>query len=68
MFHVVSNMFSLISNKVLISLHSYLGSTHTNYPTATRELFNFLYKKIMIHIIFIIHVLKLSSTLYRCFL
>jgi hypothetical protein len=34
MFHVVTNIFSLISNKVLISLHNCLDSTYTNCPAA----------------------------------
>jgi hypothetical protein len=31
MFYIISNIFSLIFNEVLISLHSCLDSTHTNY-------------------------------------
>jgi hypothetical protein len=41
-FHVISNIFSLFFNEVLISLHSYLDSTHTNCSTATCGVFNFL--------------------------
>jgi hypothetical protein len=41
-FQVVSNIFSLISNEVLISLHSCLDSTHINCPVATHGVFNFL--------------------------
>jgi hypothetical protein len=52
-FHVVSNIFSLISNEVLIFLYSCLDSTYINYPTATHGLFNFLYKEIMNPIIFV---------------
>jgi hypothetical protein len=36
------NIFSLISNEVSISLHRCLDSTHTNYPTATRGVFNYI--------------------------
>jgi hypothetical protein len=57
----------LISNTVLISLHSCLDSTHTNCPTATHGAFNFLYKEIIDPIIYVIHVLRLSNTLYRRF-
>jgi hypothetical protein len=67
MFHIVSNIFSLIFNKVLISLYNCLDSAHTNYPTTTYEIFNFLYKEIIDPIIFFIHVSRLSNTLYRCF-
>jgi hypothetical protein len=67
MFHVVSTIFYLIFNEVLIFLHSYLNSTHINYPTTTGGVSNFLYKEIMNHIIFVIYVLRLSNTLYRCF-
>jgi hypothetical protein len=52
---------------VLISLHSFLDSTHTNYLTTTRKIFNFLYKEIMDTIIFVIHMLRLSNILCRCF-
>jgi hypothetical protein len=66
-FHVVSNIFSLIFNAVLISLHNCLDLTHRNCPVTTHEVFNFLYKKIVDSIIFIIHVLRLLNTLCRCF-
>jgi hypothetical protein len=36
------NIFSLIFNKVLISLHHSLDSTHTNYPAGTRGVFNYI--------------------------
>jgi hypothetical protein len=36
------NIFPLISNEVLIYLHRYLDSTHTNYPAATRGVFNYI--------------------------
>jgi hypothetical protein len=67
MFHVISNIFSLIFNKVLIFLHSCLDSTHTNYLAGTRGVFNFLYKWAADPIIFIIYVLRLSNSLYRRF-
>jgi hypothetical protein len=60
MFYFVSNIFSLISNKVLISLYTCLDSNHINYFTATRAVLNFLYKETADRIIFIIHMLKLS--------
>jgi hypothetical protein len=41
MFHIFSNIFSLISNKVLISLHSCVDLTHTNCPVTTHGVFNF---------------------------
>jgi hypothetical protein len=66
-FYIISNIFSLISNAVLISLHSCLDLTYTNYPAATRGVFNFLYKEIVDPIIFIIHVLRLLNTLFRRF-
>jgi hypothetical protein len=53
-FHVVSNIFSLIFNEVLISLHSCLDSTYTNCATAMRGVFKFLYKETADPIIFII--------------
>jgi hypothetical protein len=59
-FHIVSNIFSLISNEVLISLHNRLDSTHTNCPATTCGVFNFLYKETMNPIIFVIYVLRLS--------
>jgi hypothetical protein len=59
--------FSLISNEVLIFLHSCLDSTHTNCLVATHRVFNFLYKETANHIIFIIHVMRLSNTLCRRF-
>jgi hypothetical protein len=65
MFHVVSNILPFISNEVLISLHNCLDSIHTNCPEATREVFNFLYKKTTKATIFVIHVL--SNTLCRYF-
>jgi hypothetical protein len=41
MFHIVSNIFSLISNEVLIlSLHNCLDSTHINCPAAMHEIFS----------------------------
>jgi hypothetical protein len=36
------DIFSLISNEVLISLHRYLDSTHTNYPAITHGVFNYI--------------------------
>jgi hypothetical protein len=39
MFHVVSNIFSLIFNKVLIHTNCHVASV------ATRGVFNFLYKE-----------------------
>jgi hypothetical protein len=36
------NIFSLISNKMLISLHRCLDSTHTNCHVATRDVFNYI--------------------------
>jgi hypothetical protein len=48
--------FSLIFNKILISLHSCLDLTH-----------KIVYKETADPIIFIIHVLRLSNTLYRRF-
>jgi hypothetical protein len=36
------NIFSLISNEVLISLHHCLDSTHTNYTAATHGVFNYI--------------------------
>jgi hypothetical protein len=42
MFYVASKYFSLIFNKMLISLHHSLDSTHTNYPAATRGVFNYI--------------------------
>jgi hypothetical protein len=39
-FHIVSNIFSLIFKEVLISLHSYLDSTHINCLTAMHRVFN----------------------------
>jgi hypothetical protein len=36
------NIFPLISNEMLISLHHCLDSTHTNYPVATLEVFNYI--------------------------
>jgi hypothetical protein len=68
MFHIVSNIFSLNFNEVLISLHSCLDSIHINCPAATRGVFNFLYKETVDPIIFVIHVLRLSNTLCRCFI
>jgi hypothetical protein len=59
--------FSLIFNEVLISLHTYLDSTHTNCLTTTHKVFNFLYKDTVDSIIFVIHVLRLSNSLYRHF-
>jgi hypothetical protein len=47
MFYVVSNIFSLISNEVLILLHNYLDPTDTNYPAAMRGVFKILYKDII---------------------
>jgi hypothetical protein len=64
---MLSVIFFKIFNKVLISLYSCLHSTHINYPTTTRGVFNFLYKEIANPIIFVIHVLRLSNTLYRYF-
>jgi hypothetical protein len=46
---------------------SCLDSTYTNFFTATRGVFNFLYKEIIDPIIFGIHVLRLSNTLCRFF-
>jgi hypothetical protein len=66
-FHVVSNIYSLISNAMLISLHSCLDSTHKNCPGATRGVLNFFYKRIVDPIIFAIYVLRLSNTLCRHF-
>jgi hypothetical protein len=63
MFHVFSNIFSLIFNEVLISLYNCLDLTHINCPATTRGVFNILYKKIVNPIIFVIHVLGLSNTL-----
>jgi hypothetical protein len=57
--------FSLISDKVLISLYNCLDLTHINCTTVPRRVFNFLYKKIVDPIIFIIYVLRLSDTLYK---
>jgi hypothetical protein len=54
MFYVVSNIFSLIFNEILISLRSYLDSSHTNYSATMHGIFNFLYKEIAGPIIFII--------------
>jgi hypothetical protein len=59
-FHIVSNIFSLISNEVLISLHNCLDSTHTNCPATMCGVFNFLYKETTNPIIFFIYVLRLS--------
>jgi hypothetical protein len=36
------NIFSLISNEILISLHRCLDSIHTNYLTVTRGVFNYI--------------------------
>jgi hypothetical protein len=44
---------SLISNEVLIALHRCLDLIHTNCPTITRGVFNFLYKETVDPIIFI---------------
>jgi hypothetical protein len=66
-FLVVSNIFSLIFNKVLIFLYSFLYSIHINYPVATCEIFNFLSKEVVDYIIFVIHMLGLSNILCRCF-
>jgi hypothetical protein len=52
---------------MLIYLHSCLNLTHTNYLAVTRGVFNFLYKDIADHIVFVIHVLKLLNTLCRRF-
>jgi hypothetical protein len=62
MFYVVSNIFSLIFNEVLISLHSCLDSTYTNYPATMCGVFRFLYKEIVYPIIFVIHMLKQLNT------
>jgi hypothetical protein len=65
-FHIISNIFSLIFNKVLISLHNWLDSTHTNCHVATRGVFNFLYKETMDLIIFVIHrILYVDISLYN---
>jgi hypothetical protein len=37
---MLSVIFSLIFNEVLIFLHNCLDSTHTNCPTATRGVFS----------------------------
>jgi hypothetical protein len=42
MFYIVNKYFSLIFNEVLIFLHRWLNSTHTNCLTATREVFNYI--------------------------
>jgi hypothetical protein len=44
---------------MLISLYIYLDSTHTNCPTTTCEVFNFLYKETAGPNIFVINVLRL---------
>jgi hypothetical protein len=59
--------FFLISNEVLISLHSCLDSTHTNCHAAMRVVFNFLNKEIACPIIFVNQMLRLSNTLCRYF-
>jgi hypothetical protein len=61
MFHVVSNIFSLIFNKVLIHTNCRIASV------ATRGVFNFLYKETANPNIFVIHMLRLLNTLYRRF-
>jgi hypothetical protein len=61
---ILSVIFFLISNEVLIFLYSCLDSNHINCPTATGGTFKFLYKEIAYPIIFIIHVLRLLNTLY----
>jgi hypothetical protein len=58
---ILSVIFFLISNEVLISLYSCLDSNHINCPTG--GIFKFLYKKTAYPIIFIIHVLRLLNTL-----
>jgi hypothetical protein len=40
--YIINNIFSLIFNEVLISLHSCLDSTHTNCSVATRGVFKIL--------------------------
>jgi mRNA deadenylase 3'-5' endonuclease subunit Ccr4 len=37
------NIFPLISNEILISLHRYLDSTHTNYATTMCGVLNYIY-------------------------
>jgi hypothetical protein len=36
------NIFPLIFNEVLISLHHCLDLTHTNYPVVMRGVFNYI--------------------------
>jgi hypothetical protein len=55
------NIFSLIFNEVLISLHHCLDSTHTNRPAGTREVFKYiLYDYFFILYALIINVIILA--------
>jgi hypothetical protein len=57
----ISKHHSYILAHVILKIYSYLNLTQTNYPAYT--VFNFFYKEVMDHVIFVNHVLRLSNIL-----